>query len=110
MTFLYLNSDKIGSGDEALGKILMESFLEKLIKSGIQINAIGCVNSGINLTTSGSHVIDILKNFKKKGAGIASCGTCLDFYDKRDKLAIGKIGTMEQTVQLMLSADKVIQP
>jgi hypothetical protein len=41
---------------------------------------------------------------------IATCGTCLDFHGKREKLAIGIIGTMDQTVQVMAKADKIIRP
>jgi len=54
MTFLYLNSNKMGNGDDKLGEILIESFLEKLSNSDIKIDFIGCVNSGVKLTRQGS--------------------------------------------------------
>jgi len=110
MTFLYLNSNKMGNGDDKLGEILIESFLEKLSNSDIKIDFIGCVNSGVKLTSQGSPVIDILKKFEEKGAKIASCGTCLDYLKRRDKLQIGEIGTMQQSVELMAKADKIINP
>ncbi|MCA9735955.1 MAG: sulfurtransferase-like selenium metabolism protein YedF [Deferribacteres bacterium] len=110
MTFLYLNSDKMGEGDPQLGKKLMRSFLSELEKSGKQVDAIGCVNSGIHLTTEGSEVIEILQKFEAKGTRIATCGTCLDHYKKRDKLLLGVIGTMDGTVEIMFTADKVIRP
>ena len=110
MIFLYLNSDKMGEGDPQLGKKLMRSFLSELATSGQTVDFIGCVNSGINLTTSGSEVLDSLKILQENGATIATCGTCLDFYNKRDALAIGVIGTMDKTVALMLNADKIIRP
>lgn len=110
MTFLYLNSDKMGKGDDKLGKILLENFLDKLANSNIKIEFVGCVNSAINLTTEGSHVIDVLRKFEKNGAKISSCGTCLDYFKKREKLKIGKIGTMDGTIELMATADKIIQP
>ncbi len=110
MTFLYLNSDKMGQGDPELGKKLMKSFLSELAKSDVQIDVIGCVNSGINLTTEGSEVIDSLKALEAKGAQIATCGTCLDFHKRREDLLIGGVGTMDMTVQVMANADKVIRP
>ena len=110
MTFLYLNSDKMGEGSSELGKKLLKSFLTELADSDVQIDVIGCVNSGINLTTEGSDVLDSLKKLEQKGARIASCGTCLDFHDKRDSVLIGDIGTMKMTIQIMTSADKVIKP
>jgi len=73
MTLLYLNSDKMGDGDLHLGKKLMKIFLVELEKSGVTIDKISCVNSAINLTTSGSHVIEVLKRFEEKGAKIELC-------------------------------------
>ena len=110
MTFLYLNADKMGHGDPELGKKLLISFLSELAKSDIKIDLIGCVNSGINLTTKGSEVLPSLQILEKKGARIATCGTCLDFHNMRDQLAIGEIGNMAQTVQVMALADKIIRP
>jgi len=51
LTFLYLNSDQMGSGDPELGRKLVKSFLRELAKSDVRIDAVGCVNSGMNLTT-----------------------------------------------------------
>jgi len=110
MTFLYLSSSQMGAGDPVLGKKLLKSFLEKLAESGEKVDLIGCVNSGIDLTTTGSEVLDILKKFEQRGARIATCGTCLDYHDKRDKLQIGEVGTMDQTIQVMIQADKIIRP
>lgn len=110
MTFLYLNSDKMGEGDADLGRKLLKSFLSKLADSDTQIDLIGCVNSAVHLTTEGSEVIDIFKKFEANGVRIASCGTCLDHLELRDKLLIGEIGNMDSTVQIMTTADKIIRP
>lgn len=110
MTFLYLNSDQMGNGDAELGRKLLRLFLAELAKSDEQIDLIGCVNSGVNLTTEGSEVIDSLKLLEEKGAKIATCGTCLDFHQKRDTLLIGEVGSMKDTVKVMANADKIIRP
>ena len=110
MTLLYLNSDKMGEGDTVLGRKLMASFLREVAKSDVKVDLIGCVNSAINLTTEGSEVADSLKAIQEKGAMIASCGTCLDHYKKREKLVIGEIGSMDMTVKIMATADRVIRP
>lgn len=100
----------MGAGSDELGKKLLKSFLSELAKSDAKIDLIGCVNSAVHLTTEGSEVIDILKQIEAKGTMIATCGTCLDFYKKRDLLLIGQIGTMDKTVEIMTKADKVIRP
>ena len=110
MTFLYLSSDRMGSGDDALGRRLLEAFLEKLVASDRQVDLIGCVNGGVRLTTEGSTVIDSLQTLADRGARIATCATCLDHFGLRDRLLIGEVGTMEQSVQAMMSADRVIRP
>jgi selenium metabolism protein YedF len=110
MTLLYLNSDQMGSGDEALGRKLMQLFLAKLSASATPIDLVGCVNSGVRLTTEGSEVIEYLEALKARGARIATCGTCLEHFGLAAKLLIGEVGTMEQSVQAMAMADKVIRP
>lgn len=110
MTLLYLNSDKMGEGDAELGVKLLRIFLEKLADSQVRIDVIGCVNGGVHLTTQGSPVLASLLKLQERGARIATCGTCLDYHNMREQLAIGEIGTMDMTVQIMDMADKVIRP
>lgn len=110
MTLLYLNSDQMGMGEPALGRKLLSLFLEKLALSDVRVDLVGCVNSGVLLTTEGSPVIDSLRRFEAKGARIATCGTCLDHLGLREKLLVGEVGTMDMTVQAMATADRVIRP
>ena len=100
----------MGQGKKELGEKLLVSFLKKLAESDIKVDLIGCVNSGIFLTTDGSQVIDSLSALQDKGAHIATCGTCLDFHNKRDELLIGEIGSMDDTVRIFATADRIIQP
>jgi selenium metabolism protein YedF len=110
MTFLYLNSDQMGNGEPELGRKLLGIFLETLAQSNLKVDLIGCTNSGIFLTTEGSPVIESLKMMEKKGSKIATCATCLDHLNRRDKLLIGQVGTMDQTVQIMATAERIIRP
>jgi hypothetical protein len=48
--------------------------------------------------------------FEELGSEILSCGTCLDYYERRDKLAVGVPTNMRATVDAMLSYDKVLRP
>ncbi|MEZ4592781.1 MAG: hypothetical protein R3D55_16785 [Chloroflexota bacterium] len=111
MNFLYLNSDKMGEGDPELGRKLLLVFLEKLAASDVTVDVVGCVNSAVFLTTTpDGPALASLRQLEAKGARIASCGTCLDHYDRRALLQIGEVGGMEGTVQLMALADRVIRP
>lgn len=110
MTFLYLNSDKMGEGDPQLGRKLLTIFLNKLADSDTKIDVVGGVNSGVYLTTEGSKVIDSMRKLEAKGAKIATCGTCLEHFNLEDKLLIGEVGTMDGTVEIMSIADRIIRP
>jgi len=111
MTFLYLNSDTMGSGqDKELGQKLLVLFLEKLVASNVTVDMIGCVNGGVFLTTCEGPALECLRLLQGRGARIASCGTCLDHLGLRDSLKIGEVGAMDMTVQTMATADKVLQP
>lgn len=109
MTFLYLNKDTMGFGNPELGRKLLVSFLKNLVESEQKIDMIGCVNSGISLTTEAGEVLELLKILESRGTNIATCGTCLDYHGKRDKLLIGMVGSMPQMVEIIGKADKVIQ-
>jgi len=109
MTLLYLNSDMMGIGDPQLGRKLLKLFLNKLAESDTKIDVVGCVNAGVLLTSEGSEVLDSLKKLEDKGTQIATCGTCLDHLNLHDKLQIGEVGTMDQTVQVMATADRIIR-
>ena len=110
MTFLYLSSDRMGEGDDALGRKLIAVFLEKLLDDGTPIDEVACVNGGVRLTTEGSEVIDLLRVLEQRGARISSCSTCLEHFALRDKLRVGRPGTMDETVRLMATAERVIRP
>jgi selenium metabolism protein YedF len=110
VTFLYLNADVMGQGDPELGRKLLRVFLEKLAASDVRVDLVGCVNSGVHLTTEGSEVLESLRALEARGARIASCGTCLDHLGLRDALRIGEVGDMAATVQVMAAADRVIRP
>ena len=82
-------------------------FLEKIYNT-IDIDAIVCVNSAVYLTSS--NAVEIFKKFDAKGVAVSSCGTCLDFYNIREKLQVGNVGSMDLLVNLMNQAEKVIRP
>ena len=107
---LFLNSSGLGQGEIDLGEKLIKAFLKMLIESGTAPAKIICMNSGIFLTTEGSQVIDMLNQLKENGSEILSCGTCLDYYGRQDKLIIGQPTNMKETVKAMLKFKKILSP
>jgi selenium metabolism protein YedF len=100
----------MGIGDEALGTILMRSFLKTLLELEMKPSRLILINSGVRLATEGSEVLETLGTLSEKGIEILSCGTCLDFYGLKEKLKVGKISNMYDIAQSLLEADRLIRP
>jgi len=107
---VYINSDLLGIGDEALGRFLMNAFLKTLLDLKKKPDCLILLNSGVKLASEGSRVLDTLLALSEKGTEILSCGTCLDFYKLREKLSVGTISNMYDIIQSMLDADRLIIP
>jgi selenium metabolism protein YedF len=102
-------SDQLGSGDEALGQLLIASFINALPEAKPRPSKIMFINRGVMLTTEGSRVLDTLKQLEKDGVQIFSCGTCLNHYQLKEKLKVGQITNMYDTVNSLLNAEKVVR-
>ena len=89
-----ISSDTMGSGDKTLGKILMKSFIYTVSETEPYPSTIVFYNTGVKLTIEDSEVLDDLIALEKEGVEIISCGTCLDFLEVKDKLAIGSVSNM----------------
>ncbi len=105
---VFLNKDRIGHGEDELGKILMKAFLTNVLAVEPLPTHIAFMNSGVKLTVSGSEVLDILKEMEKKNVGLLVCGTCLDYFRIKDKLGVGKVSNQNEIVKTFTAASKVI--
>ena len=109
-TVIYCGSDRMGDGDDEFGRILMRNFLTTLLEIDPLPDMILFVNSGIHLTTSGSDILAALKILDSRGVDIASCGLCLDFYQKKDQLEVGRTTNMFEMAEVQCQAARVICP
>ncbi|MDX9709966.1 MAG: sulfurtransferase-like selenium metabolism protein YedF [Trichloromonas sp.] len=109
-TVVYVTTDVMGAGNDDLGHILMKNFIFTLAELETPPDAILFVNGGVRLTTEGSGVIEPLEKLACNGADIASCGLCLEFYDLKDKLKVGRPTNMLDTVEQLTRAGRVIRP
>lgn len=103
-----ITSSLLGKGDEELGRVLMKSFLYTLSETEGQVKHLIFMNSGVFLTTEGSPVLDHLAALEAAGVEILSCGTCLDYYGLKKKLAVGSITNMYTAVETLFGAARVI--
>ena len=50
------------------------------------------------------------EKMEEQGTVIMTCGTCLDYYGIKDKLAVGTVTNMYSIVETLQNAGKVIRP
>ena len=105
-----LSANTMGTGEEKLGKALMKAFVFALTKQDVLPETILCYNTGAYLTTDGADTLEDLKLLESEGVTILTCGTCLDFYGLKEKLAVGGITNMYEIVQRMESAQTIVRP
>ena len=105
-----VSSDKMGTGDDGLGDILMKSFFFALTKQDTLPEKILFYNGGALLTTEGSKCLEDIKWLESEGVEIYTCGTCLDYFKKADLLKVGEVTNMYSIVEMLRSAVKIIKP
>lgn len=107
---IIISSDSMGEGDKELGQLLMKGFLNTLPDVDILPARIIFYNSGVNLLSNGSGVLDSLKTLVSKGVIVSACGTCLDFYNLKDNLAVGSIIDMLSIIEIMSQNTNIVKP
>lgn len=101
-------SNRMGSGNDELGAVLIKGFLFALTESTPLPRAVLFLNGGVELTTINEATVEHIKRLEEAGVEILSCGTCLDYYSLKDELKVGSITNMYTIVETMKSATKVI--
>lgn len=101
-------TDRMGFGDDELGRKLMISYLRTLEEMGGELWRLVFVNNGVKLTIDGSEVVEDLKKYEKEGIKVLVCGTCLTHFDLMKRKQVGMTTNMLDIVTAMQVADKVI--
>lgn len=105
---ILVKSEHFGQGDDELGALLMKSFFYTLTEMGPELKHLVFMNGGVHLTTEGSPVLEHLQFLEQKGVQILSCGTCLDFFGKKDALLVGQVTNMFTATEIMTNAEKTL--
>jgi len=103
-----IQRNHMGEGSDELGENFIKSAINTILELEQKPNKMIFLNSGILMTLKDSHVIDSLKKLEQIGVEILVCGACLDYYNKKDELAVGRISNMYDILDAMSKAVKVI--
>ncbi|PKQ29617.1 MAG: sulfurtransferase-like selenium metabolism protein YedF [Actinobacteria bacterium HGW-Actinobacteria-10] len=105
---ILITTDRLGAGDDELGRVLMRNFVYSLARAERLPAAVMLANEGVRLACEGSDVIDDLRLLVEAGVTVRSCGTCLDFLGMKESLAVGVVGTMAELVDGVTGDDAVV--
>lgn len=107
---VYIDGETMGRGNEELGEVLMGAFLKTLKELEPKPWRLVLINTGVKLISRESGYIDILKEIEDLGVEIISCGTCLDYFNLKGKIGVGRISNMFEILSSFNEATNVIRP
>ena len=76
---------------------LLEELQDKLISDDVGVKAT-------------QQIIEDLRALEEMGTELLACGTCIGYYDLKEKVAAGKISNMFEIASALLGAGKIINP
>jgi len=108
-TVVVFASDRMGEGDSKLGAILIRAFCQTLVQMEVPQKLL-FYNRGVFLALDDAPVLAELKGLEEMGVELLVCGTCLDFYKVKERLAAGKVSNMFTILESQMQAGRIIRP
>lgn len=106
---LFVPSDRFGRGDDELGVRLSVALFHTLLDVVTKPDMIIFMNSGVRLVVSGSRAVDDIKALADQGIEILVCGTCLEYYQPEDELAVGLVSNMFDIATALMEAGSIVE-
>ncbi|MDD5524853.1 MAG: sulfurtransferase-like selenium metabolism protein YedF [Smithella sp.] len=107
---IVVSEDKMGRGNAELGTVLIKAFMHTVAGQAKKPDVMIFYNTGVKLTVQGSDVLEDLKQLESEGVQVLVCGTCLNYFEIKDKLAVGVVSNMYDIVEIMSSAGRLLVP
>lgn len=104
------SEDKMGRGNDELGSVLIRAFLHTICLQKEKPDVMIFYNTGVQLTLQGAETLDDLKELAAAGVEILVCGTCLNYFEAREKLGVGVVSNMYDIAGTMSKAGRLLTP
>ena len=101
-------TERLGSGDDALGKKLLVNYIKTIREMGADLWHLVFVNGGVHLTIDSSEVLEEIQAYEQSGVQVLVCGTCLEHFGLTAEKKVGSTTNMLDIVTATQLADKVI--
>jgi selenium metabolism protein YedF len=100
----------MGSGNDELGYVLMRAFLHTIALQAEKPDIMIFYNTGVKLAIQESEVLDDLKELASAGVEMLVCGTCLNYFEAKEKLSVGVVSNMYDIAGIMSRAGRLLVP
>jgi selenium metabolism protein YedF len=107
---IVISANTMGRGNDELGSVLIRAFLHTVVEQSQKPNIMVFYNTGVKLTVQGSEVLDDLKQLESAGVQLLVCGTCLNYFEIKDKLSAGTVSNMYDILDTMSRAGRLLVP
>ncbi len=105
---LFLSADRIGRGDDDLGRLLVRGLLYALAELPRPPRTLVLMNSGVRLAAERDDTIELLAKLEARGVEVLACGTCLDYFHLVGKLRAGRVSNMYEIAERFLDPGQVV--
>lgn len=106
---LFVPSDSLGRGPAELGERLMAAFFHTLLEVTPKPQTIIFMNAGVKLVVEGSAALEDLEALAGQGIELLACGTCLGYFELKERVAVGRVSNMFDISTALLEAGKVVE-
>jgi selenium metabolism protein YedF len=107
---IVVTSDKMGEGDEELGRLLMCNFIKAIKDLDRLPRKMVFYNRGVMIMTNDSPVIEHLRDLETMGVEMLLCSTCVNHYSLGSNVGAGKLSNMYTIAEVMTTAGNIIKP
>ncbi len=104
---ILLGSEGCGNGDANLGFEILANLLEALLKREDRPTAIIFWNTAVQLLAEDSPLLPRLRLLEESGVSILAGRLCVEDLGLTDKIAVGKVATMGEILDIILHNDVI---
>ena len=105
---LVVNRNIMGHGNDELGGILIKGFFTALCEVENKPNKIIFYNSGVLLCRFSYSDVASLQKLANQGVDLILCGACVDFFQIKDEICVGRISNMLAICEILTGCEKII--
>jgi hypothetical protein len=105
---IMVTNNGMGQAAPELTQKLLITYLQLLDLEDRLPTTICFYTEGIHMVLVDSPVLEELQALAQRGIRLVVCGTCVNFYGVKDRMAVGEIGSMKDIMAAQWNSAKVI--